>query len=184
MSTDGWATRDHLLDVAGGVLRDVGAARFSLREVARRADVSPAAVYRHFADREALLDVVTRIGSQRLLLHLLAATSQKTPRARLEASAAALLHFALERPAQFRAGFDGASAREALHLLADRVRECMDTRVLRRGDPQAVATALWALGYGLVTMRLAGQLDELGGDEQFARFYRQSVDRVLSAYAK
>ena len=50
--------RDALVEAAVDVVREGGPDALSLRELARRVGVSHAAAYRHFADREALVDVV------------------------------------------------------------------------------------------------------------------------------
>ena len=49
---------DALVAAAVEVVREGGPEALSLRELARRVGVSHAAAYRHFADREALVDVV------------------------------------------------------------------------------------------------------------------------------
>ena len=51
-------TKTRLLVEARDLYIEAGVAHFSLREVARRVGVSAAAVYRHFASKEALLDEV------------------------------------------------------------------------------------------------------------------------------
>ena len=50
--------RDALVEAAVDAVREGGPEALSLRELARRVGVSHAAAYRHFADREALVDVV------------------------------------------------------------------------------------------------------------------------------
>ena len=54
----GGSLRDTLVDAAVALIARKGPQGFSLREVARRARVSEAAPYWHFADREALLAAV------------------------------------------------------------------------------------------------------------------------------
>jgi len=182
MTMDGLATRTQLLDIARSIVVHEGTTDFSLREVARRAGLSPAAVYRHFASKEALLDEVCAIGFQKLCMYLLGATSAKTPRARLDASGDAYLRFALENPEDYRAifmtpsrGKKPGSPGEAFQLL-------MDAKVLKRGDVMEVSVSIWAHVHGLASLRLSGHLAEAGSDAQFKSFYRQSVDKLVSSF--
>jgi len=61
MRADARKNYDQLLDVAGVVLAEEGADA-SLRDIARRADVGLATLYRHFPTREALLEALLRTG--------------------------------------------------------------------------------------------------------------------------
>jgi AcrR family transcriptional regulator len=189
MTADGSETRTQLLDIARTIVVNEGTADFSLREVARRAGLSPAAVYRHFASKEALLDAVCAIGFEKLCMYLLKATNEKTPRARLDASGAAYLRFALENAEDYRAifmtpsrGKKPGTPGEAFQLLMDRVRECMDARLLKKADVMQVSVSIWAHVHGLASLRLSGHLADAGSDAQFKEFYRDSVDRLVSAY--
>lgn len=53
-------TRDRLLDIAGGLLGEVGIERISTNMIAARAGVSPAALYRYFKDKYAVLEALGR----------------------------------------------------------------------------------------------------------------------------
>ncbi|HEX3520438.1 MAG TPA: helix-turn-helix domain-containing protein [Solirubrobacteraceae bacterium] len=55
------------------LLEESGETALSLRAVARRAGVSPAAPYRHYADREALVSAVAALGYRELAERLAAA---------------------------------------------------------------------------------------------------------------
>ncbi|MCP3812118.1 TetR/AcrR family transcriptional regulator, partial [Mycobacteriaceae bacterium Msp059] len=80
-----------------------GATELSLRAAARRAGVSTAAPYRHFADRDALLSAVAAVGYRDLAEQLAAASpSPKTPDD-LADIAIPYVNFALTRPDLFRA---------------------------------------------------------------------------------
>ena len=53
-------TRDRLLDIAGELLGKVGIERISTNMIAARAGVSPAALYRYFKDKYAVLEALGR----------------------------------------------------------------------------------------------------------------------------
>ena len=77
-----------------------------LREATRRAGVSPNAAYRHFADRQALLDAVSAaaqgLAADRMEQELATVTD---PRARLRAVGAGYIAFARDEPGLFRVAF-------------------------------------------------------------------------------
>src|SRR6202022_403203 len=87
------------------LLEESGETALSLRAVARCAGVSPAAPYRHYADREALVSAISAVGYRELAERLAPAhppppTPHETARV-----AIAYVQLALERPALFRIMF-------------------------------------------------------------------------------
>lgn len=60
MRADARKNRDHLLAIAGAVIAEQGVDA-SLRDIARKADVGLATLFRHFPTREALLDALLRV---------------------------------------------------------------------------------------------------------------------------
>lgn len=87
------------------IARD-GVGGFSLRGVARRAGVSAPAVYRHFADKDALLEAVGHECSERLAkaqATAIAAAAQDDPLEQFRAIGIALVVFAVEHPEHYRA---------------------------------------------------------------------------------
>jgi AcrR family transcriptional regulator len=196
MKATGDETRARLLREARDLYLQEGLARFSLREVARRAGVTAAAVYRHYDSKEALFDQVCAAGLQLFYAYLVRALAEASPRARLEASARQYLHFGLEQPRDYRVLFMGAGdeAGVAPHptdakpeptfqFLVDRVRECMQTQVLGPADEEETAAVIWAHVHGLVSLRLSGRLARAGSDADFARFYERATDRLLRGLA-
>ena len=99
--------RSALLDAAGRILDKQGAAELSLRETAKIAGVSPAAPYRHFASKDALLAVLAEDGFEELdqVLKTAAERHPGRPRAQLQDLAAAYLRLAARRPHFFRMMF-------------------------------------------------------------------------------
>src|SRR5882757_4974189 len=93
------------LDAALELVEEGGETALSLRAVARRAGVSPAAPYRHYADREALVSAVATVGYRELAERLAAAHPSPSTPEQLASVAIAYVQFALERPALFRLMF-------------------------------------------------------------------------------
>src|SRR4051794_27635084 len=96
-----------LVDAAVALLAEGGAAAVTLREVARRAGVTHAAPYRHFADKAALLAAVAEEGFRALhdAVARAGAEAPDDPLARLAASGQAYLRFAMSHPAHYRVMF-------------------------------------------------------------------------------
>ncbi|HEY8040668.1 MAG TPA: TetR/AcrR family transcriptional regulator [Polyangiaceae bacterium] len=198
MTADGDQTKARLLTEARDLYLEEGFAHFSLREVARRAGVSAAAVYRHYDGKEALLGQVCAQGLQIFYSYLVRALSEATPRARLAGSSTQYLRFGLENPRDYRVVFMGAAQdfqkvaprsegktpEPTFQFLVDRVRECMQAGVLREGDAEEVAAVIWAHVHGLVSLRLSGHLTRAGTDAQFARFYERATDQLVAGLAR
>ncbi len=186
MTDGGDETHARLLAAARTLYLDEGVANFSLREVARRTRLSPAAVYRHFANKEALLSEVCHAGFRTFGAYLMSALSAKTPRERLAASADAYRRFALENPQDYRVMFMGGlpgskddSPHETFQFLVDRVRECQRAGVLRKGDAVELAANVWAHVHGLVSLRITGHMTQAGSDAEFHRFYDRATDQLV-----
>src|ERR1700730_12331066 len=146
------------------LLEEGGQTSLSLRAVARRAGVSPAAPYRHFADREALVSVVAAVGYRELAERLVAAHPAPSTPEQLASVAIAYVQFALERSALFRIIFGEPCDRDndervaATAAVSLYVRESVG-RSFPQADAAALATAIWALVHGLAFLFLDGKLD-------------------------
>lgn len=153
--------RTALLDAATEMLE--AGEPFSLRAVARRAEVSQTAPYRHFADRDALESALAVRGfrelRERLSLDGAAATSEEE----LVGFAVSYIGFALDRPALFTLMFGREcddrddervlAAGELRSLLADSL-----AGLYPAADREALATALWSMTHGLAFLHLDGKL--------------------------
>src|SRR5436309_6887315 len=136
-----------LLDAAERTLRERGVQDLSLRELAREVGVSHGAPRRHFPDRQALLDAVAESGFARLGTELRAAVDRAGddfPK-RLQATAAAYIHFATADPALLELMFtgkhrDGAAALEeaaerAFAVMLELIEQGQAEGLLEPGDP-------------------------------------------------
>jgi AcrR family transcriptional regulator len=146
------------------LLEEGGQTALSLRAVARRVGVSPAAPYRHYADREALVSALAAVGYRELAARLAAAHPSPSTPEEMISVAIAYVQFALERPALFRIMFGEPCDRDndervtATAAVSLYLREIVG-RSFPQADAEALATAIWALVHGLAFLHLDGKLD-------------------------
>jgi len=153
------------MQAAAEVLDEVGdASRLSVRAIARRAGVSPTALYLHFPDRDALVGATVDAGFAAFNAAVLsaAATEPEDPRRGLEAAGLAYLAFAERQPALYAVLF---SARRPLgETPAPDHEEGFDGLValLRRCDAalapaqaRDLAIAVWSSLHGFAVLRAA-----------------------------
>ncbi len=159
-----------LLEAARKLIEEHGAFGFSLTEAARLAGVSPAAPYRHFRDRDALLAEVARSGFERFTARLDAAWNNgiPTPLAAFENLGRAYLAFAREEPASYAVMFEGALAPGAVaesKPAADRAFDVLQkaAAALCRALPESerppvklISLHIWALAHGVATLFAQG----------------------------
>jgi AcrR family transcriptional regulator len=192
-------TRALLLTAARDLFLETGVAGFSLREVARRVGISPAAVYRHFEHKEALIVAACTQGFQIFSSYLMHALAAPAPLLRLLAAGEQYRAFGVENPRDYRFIFMSAAEEvcpppdpalepelpqySTFRFLVDRVSECIAAGALKPADPEPVAASIWAHVHGLVSLRLSGHLGWLGDEPAFAEHYRASVARLLSGLA-
>ncbi|NWK95056.1 TetR family transcriptional regulator [Sphingobium lactosutens] len=172
---------DRLVDCALALLEE-GEADISLRAVARAAQVSAMAPYRHFADKAALMAAVALRGFAMLEEQAAYADVVADSAAALTAQGLAYIAFARRHSALFRLMFaDGAGnelpheqCRGAYALMARRVSELAPTK------SEAGALACWGLVHGLATLALDGRLppDPAGERAALALLTRALTTRV------
>jgi AcrR family transcriptional regulator len=165
--------RQALLDAALRLLVEVPAAKLSLRELARAAQVSHAAPYHYFSDRDDLIRAAGVEGMRRLLqAQADAVATCHGPRERLLALGKAYVRFAASEPHSFALVFDpqycqpGQPTADMAPLIADNERLLADcvTQAQAAGalppvPPGPLATALWGTVHGLAQLTMAGHLD-------------------------
>ncbi|OBA84394.1 TetR family transcriptional regulator [Mycobacterium sp. 1164966.3] len=153
-----------LVRAAVELLEERGAAELSLRAAARRAGVSTAAPYRHFADRTALLSAVAAVGYRDLAAHLAAVRTSPRTADDLAEIAVAYVRFALDRPGLFRVMFaepcDPTNPERvaAVAAITDYVKTIAQ-QFFPTAEAESMATALWALVHGLAFLHLDGKFD-------------------------
>jgi AcrR family transcriptional regulator len=187
--------KDRILACACDLYLENGLEGFSMRKLARCLGVTAPALYRHFESKEHVLQEVVREAYARFTRHLYASLQGRTPLERFQLAGDGYVEFALESPRLFEVLFAApdhlgweclpedleSQACAVGQFWNDRVRECMDAGILRKGDPHDTALTLWAHAHGMLTLYLRGRL---GLEEAaFRQFYKQSHRRLLAGVA-
>ena len=163
---------DALIRAARVLLAERGPQGFTLADAARMAGVTPAAPYRHFRDREALLKAVAAQGFRDFTARLSAPlTSDLPPEDRLKAMGEAYLAFAREEPGAYAAMFVAPhgpaggtpsepppEATAAFDTLVEGLRPFRRPEDGSEEKLQVLATQIWALSHGVATLAGAGRL--------------------------
>ncbi|MFE3835724.1 TetR/AcrR family transcriptional regulator [Pseudogemmobacter sonorensis] len=162
--------RQALVEAALSLISGRGPQGFSLSEAAKTADVTPAAVYRHFAGRDDLLAEVARQGFDIFAALLDYAWDEGRPGAlaAFTATGRAYMAFARKYPGHYQAMFESgvkASEHPELALVANRARATMDRAAegllaalppARRPPANMVSAHVWATAHGVVELFLRG----------------------------
>jgi AcrR family transcriptional regulator len=161
--------RDHVLDVAMGLLARDGAAGFTTRSIAREAATSTPAVYELFGDKSGLLREIFFEGFRRLRNQLEALADTADPNHDLLSLIEAYRQFVLDNPTlaqvmfsrpfvDFEPGPPELQAGSFVQtFIIDRVRRGIDAELLE-GDATDVAHVLVALVQGLAGAESTGRL--------------------------
>ncbi len=159
--------RSALLQAALDILEVHDVPGLTLREVARRAGVSPMAPYRHFTDKDALLAAVAEQGFRRLCERL-NDTPHADPMADLAAQCGAYVRFACDEPALYRLMFgpflrcfeDHRGLKEAMAAAKGELTRAIAAAVpsAEEAKRQDIALACWSLSHGLASLLVDGRL--------------------------
>ncbi len=161
--------RRALLQAAVRTIQRHGVDGLTLRGVGSTLGVSRTALYRHFADKAALLAAVAAEGFRMLREQLAQAWHDGgggLPG--FEAMGLAYVHFAVAHPSHYRvmfgadvSGVDHADLEEgerAFQVLVDALAALQEQKLARRDDTQQMALYVWATVHGVAMLAIDGRL--------------------------
>lgn len=162
--------RQALVDAALVLIEEKGPQGFTLSEAAKAVDVTPAAVYRHFAGRDDLLAEVARQGYDIFgaLMEFAYDGGKPSALAAFEATGRAYLAFARKYPGHYMAMFESGLSFNAwpdLALTAQKARDVLEKAAgelaahmpADRRPPASMFSAhIWAMSHGVVELFMRG----------------------------
>ena len=176
--------RHGLIQAALRTIQRDGIAALTLRGVGADLGVSRTALYRHFADKAALLRAVAAEGFRALRSDLVESwqgPGQGWPG--FDAMGLAYVRFAVANPSYYRVMFGGFLDREsedaelaaeggaAFQVLVDALIELQEQGLVRGDDPLLLARFIWANVHGLAMLAIDGLLPPQHADiEALSRY--------------
>ncbi|HYG46196.1 MAG TPA: TetR/AcrR family transcriptional regulator [Bordetella sp.] len=187
------ALRDALIEATEAILAERGLEGFTLREAARRVDVSPAAPLHHFGSAAGLLTEVAILGFQALTQYLRdgAQAGGNDPAARLRAQGLGYVRFALAYPARFQLMFRKDRLTDDARLLAAGQAAFAELETAIRGytgfadgqpldaPTQALLLGAWSTVHGFAHLALDGKFDVPGGPRADPQVLEATLRRIL-----
>jgi len=181
--------KESILDAATQQLYEKGIENISIREIAKEADYSPAALYKYFDSKEALIQAVQVRENQQLIQRLAQVDPTLSPHQRLVELCLQYIDYGFENP-QFLALINSlTSARRSQSdpipqqspylVFLEAVRDCVESEQVQLSGEfgyEEITYALWALIHGAATLRFS-QLRDFEAD--FDGTNRRSIELFL-----
>ena len=180
--------RRALVAEAARTIQARGVEHLTLRAVGGSLGVSRTALYRHFADKAALLAAVATEGFAQLKRDLVDAWEQHGGgREGFEAMGVAYVRFAVKSPSYYRVMFGGLveadrdcglqeQAASAFSVLVDAIVQQQQAGIVRGDDPVQLARYIWAAVHGIAMLGIDGQLrDAAGGADALIHFANERL---------
>ena len=180
-----------LTRAALALVAEKGPKGFTLTEAARRAGVSAAAPYRHFADKAELLAAVAEQGFLQLHEALAAAgDSASDPKNRLIDIGRAYVRWAVTHPDYYQAMFGAETIKrehpglliagaQAFGDLLDAITSCLESGIMHGQDPREIAGPMWSLVHGVASLAIGGDLHNVGIHEDSEALAARAIAEVL-----
>jgi AcrR family transcriptional regulator len=172
--------RTALIGIARELVRESGPEGWSMREASRRAGVSQAAPYRHFADKSALIDAVGAEAYGELERRYRDAIGLRGGEVTdALAVARAYLQFAFDEPRLFRLIFSSPrlhgtpEAVRSYRVFEEAIRSGQAHGELPAGSAAMLAHVIWSGVHGVADLVLSGSFGPRHG--------RKVADRLLGA---
>ena len=162
--------RQALVEAALVLIAQTGPTGFTLSEAAKAADVTPAAVYRHFAGRDDLIAEVARQGYDifAALMEFAYNGGKPSALAAFEATGRAYLAFARKYPGHYKAMFESGlsiNAHPDLAIVAQKARSVLEKAAEelsqhlpadKRPPASMFSAHIWAMSHGVVELFMRG----------------------------
>lgn len=173
--------RSELVSAAHQLVQEEGYEGLTIRKLAKRVGYAPMSVYSYFADKQDILFALAE-DAFKTLARRIEDHPADDPIEALQAVMTEYAAFGLGNPNEYRTVFmtekvkplEGKTFAEmeegnpAMKVLIKRVETCVAAGRLK-GDPRAIATMLWAVGHGTISLLITFPFYPFGDPQAFVK---------------
>ncbi|WP_027153002.1 TetR/AcrR family transcriptional regulator [Mesorhizobium sp. WSM2561] len=184
--------RSELVDAAHKLVQEEGYEGLTIRKLAKRVGYAPMSVYSYFADKQDILFALAE-DAFKTLAKRIEDHPADDPIEALQVVMTEYAAFGLGNPNEYRTIFmtekvkapEGRTFAEMqegnplMKVLIKRVEACVAAGKLK-GDPRAIATMLWAVGHGTISLLITFPFYPFGDQQAFVK---RMCDFTLAALA-
>lgn len=184
--------RESLIKATLDLIRVNGPEKFSMADACKQAGVSKAAPYRHFSNREALLEAVIEHGFDKMTIAMQEASKDFKPgtNKRIIALGLTYVNFAIAEPELFRLMFgeklkplneiSEPMGKGTFQLLLDEI--IIRTKFSDIDKLMSVAFPLWTLVHGAATLTIDNSYEMIYPDSNTEAMIISTTETLLAVY--
>jgi len=187
-------TRQSILDCARDQYLDHGLQGVSMRKVATLVGITPMAIYRHFTNKEDLLEQLLAKGFLSFGEYLNRALEGNTALERMQMTTEAYLAFAAEQSKYFEIIFLSTGqinelkvkkvirkeAQATFNFLVSRVDECLAAGIFKQDSAFHIAVTILAEVNGLVSLHLSETFN--WSQKEFEELFHSSLQKIIIGF--
>jgi AcrR family transcriptional regulator len=186
-----------ILEASMKLFMEQGFENVSIRKIAELIEYSPTTVYLYFKDKNEILLYLHEMGFQKMAEYFADLWTIKNPLLRLAKMGEYYIKFGLENPAYYELMFilkapmealealdancEWKSGDQALGKLKEIIQECMDKKLIDKGDVNAVAMSIWSMVHGMVALAVRDRFDKLVPRDQMVAMMQKGLTWQLNS---
>lgn len=188
-----------LIEAGLKILKNEGAHKLSLREIAKVAGVTHMAPYRHFENKEALLADIAENGFKLLKENIEQNIEEynENPRQQLIEISKTYVRIAIENPEYFNVMFGGFISEQSKYENLEKIsaqtfdrfiyviKEGQKSGMIRDDEPKQIAVTLWSMLHGIANLLINESLIFLNiNSEKYEDYLDKMINLFISGIKK
>ncbi len=187
--------KQQILDASVKLFSEHGYDGVSMRKIAEIVEYSPTTVYLYFKDKNEILFELHEIGFKKMEEFNRDIIDIKNPLLRLHKLGENYLRFGLEYPDYYDLMFllpapmefinkmqdcNWTSGDNALFILKSILQECMDKKLIKHGDVDVMAMAIWGMVHGMVSLTIRKRFEKLLDESEIIPSMNKSLNWLMN----